>query len=196
MFLAFEIWCDDVLHPEDIHPWNFRTREFYDEYRTKYAIAKMIQPQSILEVGVRFGYGARSFLFAAPTASYVGLDHDEPSFGPYKGVPREWAEHRLRNIYPDNSIFTFHCDTQTNGVSKLGLQQADLIHIDADHSYRGALNDLQNFWCLAKKALVVDDYEQIADVRSAVNFFCCNCHEAILLSSSSLRGSAIIIKDT
>ncbi len=88
MFPSFEKWCDDVLHPEDIHPWNFRTREFYEEYKTKYAIAKLIKPRSVTEVGVRFGYSAHSFLMAMPRNSiYVGLDIDEPALQGLSRIP-------------------------------------------------------------------------------------------------------------
>jgi hypothetical protein len=42
-------------------------------YRLKFAIAKVLQPQSILEIGVRYGYSAITFLQACPKASYFGL---------------------------------------------------------------------------------------------------------------------------
>ncbi len=192
MFPSFEKWCDDVLHPEDIHPWNFRTREFYEEYKTKYAIAKLIKPRSVTEVGVRFGYSAHSFLMAMPRNSiYVGLDIDEPSWGPYKGVPRMWAELRLRGAY-DANIRTFCCNTQ----EELPYQShADMIHIDADHTFLGALHDMTVFWSYCLKAMVVDDYTQIREVAEAVKAFMATNKDAMLLETSSLRGSAIIVKD-
>ncbi len=48
--------------------------EWVDYYRMKWAIAKVLQPESILEVGVRFGYSARAFLEACPDAVYTGID--------------------------------------------------------------------------------------------------------------------------
>ena len=41
-------------------------------YRLKFAIAKVLQPQTILEIGVRYGYSAITFLEACPTAKYLG----------------------------------------------------------------------------------------------------------------------------
>lgn len=193
-FPQFNAWCDDVLNPLDTHPWDFRTMEFYDEYKAKYAIAKLVQPKSILEVGVRFGYSARSFLMAAPKASYVGLDYDERSWGPYAGVPRQWAQSVLQGLYPQNAIATYHVNTQTGLIP--ALERADLVHIDADHSFDGAMNDLITFFPFCQRVMVVDDYLEIATVRSAVDIFCATQPDAIKLLVTSLRGSAVLVKDS
>jgi len=195
MFPPFAVWCKEVLHPQDTHPWDFRTPAFYEEYRVKYAIAKLIQPHSILEVGVRFGYAARSFLFAMPEASYIGLDFDEPSWGDFAGLPRVWAETRLHARYPHNDIRTFHFDTQKDSLTPLGLELIDMVHIDADHSYGGTTRDLATFWPLARKAVVVDDYGGIATVQLAVDEFCEDQPNVIRLAATSLRGSAILVRD-
>lgn len=193
-FPDFHTWCADVLHPEDTSPWDFRTREFYEEYRTKYAIAKAIQPRSILEVGVRFGYGAQSFLMASE-ANYIGLDADEPSWGPYQGVPRQWAEARLRERFPSRAIITYGFDTQCGDVvDRLGLGQVDMVHIDADHSFDGALQDMQTFWPLCRRVMVVDDYIEIAAVRSAVKAFCGE-NNLMAVHVDSLRGSVLMVRD-
>lgn len=195
-FPAFEDWYRDVIHPDDTHPWNFRTAAFYEEYRTKYAIAKLVQPRSILEIGVRFGYGARSFLMASPGASYVGLDVDEPSWGPYPGIPRVWAEAMLRARHPDSSVTTHSIDTQRQvGIAHLHLAPADLVHIDADHSFVGCSRDLHTFWPLAERVMVVDDYS-MDDVKRAVDAFVTAHAEIVSLHITSLRGSAILMRET
>ncbi len=194
-FPDFTTWCNKVLHPQDTHPWNFRTREFYEEYRTKYAIAKMMQPRSILEVGVRFGYGAYSLLAGADTyASYCGLDMDEPSWGPYPGIPREWAEAQLKNAFPSALISTRKFNTQSDETGRLGLKFADLIHIDGDHSYAGALRDMETFWPLCHNVMVVDDTNEIADVRNAVKTFCAQHQDAIPLPVTSFRGAMLLVR--
>jgi hypothetical protein len=195
MFPNFDEWCEHVLHPQDTHPWNFRTREFYDEYRLKYNIAKLVQPKSILEVGVRFGYAAHAFLCAAPKALYVGLDVDEPSWGPYKGIPREWAELQLRRRWPNNDICTWRTNTQTE-PQKFFAEQFDMIHIDADHSFDGALHDMQTFWPFCGKAMVVDDVTEIESVANAVKEFVLRTPYAISFGTAvAKRGAALIVRD-
>ena len=196
MFPKFEDWCDTVLHPEDTHPWNFRTLEFYEEYRLKYAIAKMIQPRSILEIGVRFGYSAHSFLFAAPTSWYLGLDVDEPSWGPYKGIPREWAEENLAKHFPNTMIGTEHVNTQADIVDISSTARFDLVHIDADHSYKGALHDMTQFWPFCRGVMVVDDVTEILPVELAVEDFLKSTPSALLCGNmTALRGAALIVRD-
>jgi predicted O-methyltransferase YrrM len=187
-FPSFDEWCA-TLHPEDTHPWNFRTQEFYNEYRTKYAIAKLVKPKSILEIGVRFGYSARAFLCAGDVDIYIGLDFDEPSWGSYAGVPREWAQEQLRIVFPSVNIVTYNINTQTDGF-KFGGKRFDLVHIDADHSYQGALNDMQKFWPLTERVMVVDDFVEVQD---AVETFI-STQLGIMLSVTSLRSSALIVR--
>lgn len=187
-FPAFDAWCA-TLHPEDTHPWKFCTQEFYEEYRTKYAIAMLVKPRSILEVGVRFGYSARAFLYAGDVNVYVGLDFDEPSGGSYQGVPRKWAQERLRVDFPTVDIKTSKINTQTDAIM-FERDKFDLVHIDADHSYQGALNDMQRFWPFAERVMVVDDFVEVQD---AVKTFV-SAQSGLMLSVTSLRSSALIVR--
>jgi len=59
-------------------------------YKTKWAIARVLQPASILEIGVRYGYSAAAFLNACPGATYLGIDLDSDTFGGVKGAI-QWA---------------------------------------------------------------------------------------------------------
>lgn len=186
-FPSFAVWRT-TLHPEDTNPWNFCTSEFYDEYRTKYTIAKLVRPKSILEVGVRFGYSAYAFLCAGDVDVYVGLDVDEPSWGSYSGIPRKWAEEQLRIAFPSVTIMTYKMNTQMDEVQF--KNQFELVHIDADHSYQGALNDMRKFWPLTERVMVVDDF---VEVKDAVKTFI-STQPGTLLNVTSLRSSALIVR--
>lgn len=192
MFPKFEDWCERVLHPEDVFPWNFRAPEFYEEYRVKYVIAKMITPRSILEVGVRFGYSAFSFLRASPCAIYYGIDYDEPSWGPCTETPRLWAEQNLKKHFLKALIQTFKLDTQKEKFVSVFFKSFDLVHIDADHSYLGSLNDMEKFWPVCSHVMVIDDY---MEVRLSVDEFVRrHKDELVQFHVDSLRSSALLVR--
>src|SRR5438477_12888561 len=64
--------------------------EWVPYYRLKFCITKVLQPKSILEIGVRYGYSARTFLEASPSATFLGIDLDSERFGGQLGA-LEWA---------------------------------------------------------------------------------------------------------
>ena len=101
-------------------------------YRLKFAIAKTLQPKSILEVGVRFGYSARAFLEASPAANLLGIDLDCNLYGGQKGA-LEWAR-QITAAY-DAEFVT--ADTQQ--MKRLPGSIYDLIHVDGqqDETARG-----------------------------------------------------------
>ena len=71
-------------------PLRYLFPEWVPYYRTKWAIARYLQPARILEIGVRFGYSAQAFLHACPNASYLGIDVDSSTHGGMKGAIH-WA---------------------------------------------------------------------------------------------------------
>lgn len=62
----------NYAHPAD--PLSNLFDEWVPYYRLKYAIAKALRAESILEIGVRFGYSAMAFLTAVPEAKFTGID--------------------------------------------------------------------------------------------------------------------------
>jgi hypothetical protein len=59
--------------------------DWISHYRLKWAIARALKPQRILEIGVRFGYSAAAFLDACPNAAYLGIDNDSEMSGGQAG---------------------------------------------------------------------------------------------------------------
>ncbi len=131
-------------------PLRDRFDEWVDYYRLKWAIAKTLQPDRILEIGVRYGYAARAFLDATPTAHYVGLDADLPTFGGQPGA-LDWARQSLQNF----AVELLKENTQR--LTRLPGPNYDLIHIDGQQDGDGTFHDL-NLALNQGRYLLVDGY--------------------------------------
>jgi SAM-dependent methyltransferase len=110
--------------------------EWVPYYRMIYAVCKTISPKSILEVGVRFGYSAITFLIAAPDATYFGIDIGMDSFGKSCG-DINWAK-KITASY--NARFLV-ADAQRMTI--LPGDFYDLIHIDGHQDGDETFHNLQ-----------------------------------------------------
>ena len=124
----------DFACPDD--PLSQLFQEWVAYYRLKFAIARVLQPKSILEVGVRYGYSAISFLHGSPSAKYLGIDADRESFGGNPGA-LNWA----RQITERYDAGFSAADTQT--MKRFPGGQYDLIHIDGQQDGLGTFHDLR-----------------------------------------------------
>jgi len=163
---------------------------YKDYYRIKYDIAKDLNPKRILEIGVRAGYSAISFLSAAPEAEYVGLDAENGTHGGGGGPWMWWAKELL---YSYNATF-IECDTQE--IQSVDKGKFDLIHIDGDHTTEGALHDMEICWSSVNTngIMLVDDYDYIKDVNRAVKHFQKNHPKVQWEYKKSLRGEILFLK--
>ncbi len=117
-------------------PLKHRFEEWVLYYRLKWAIAKVLGPRRILEVGVRFGYSAMAFLDACPDAEYVGIDADLDTYGGSKGAI-EWAR-QITNGYRAEFIVG---DSQAMSTFPGG--DYSLIHIDGQQDGDGTVHDFE-----------------------------------------------------
>jgi predicted O-methyltransferase YrrM len=122
-----------TAYPED--PLQHLFQEWLPYYRLKWAIARILQPESILEIGVRFGYSALAFLDASPSAHYVGIDIDSPAFGGSVGAI-DWAAKAFKKY---NTEFVITDSTQ---LQRFPGDRYDLIHIDGQQDGVGTIHDL------------------------------------------------------
>lgn len=168
-----------------------RYKEYRKYYRTKYDICKEVSPKSILEIGVRAGYSAISFLSACPDASYVGVDAENGTHGGKGGPWMWWAQKILR----DFNVQFVKADSQT--LSELPGGPYDLIHVDGDHTTAGALHDMNiALNSLASGGIMlVDDYDYIKEVRKAVDKFHIAHPELSFEYRKSLRGDVLFRKN-
>ena len=134
-------------------------------YETKHAFARMLNPDSIFEIGVRAGYSAFAFLNACPRAVYLGIDNNGNSDGGFHGA----IEH-AREILKPYTASILERDSHYIGAT-LPWSRCDLAHIDADHTYDGCLADLRLALRLSPSVILVDDYLSIPDVRIACETF-------------------------
>lgn len=155
------------LNPND--PWLLtpERERVKDIYAFKFAIAAAIRPESVLEIGVRAGYSAASFLSACAGARYLGLDIDVGGgHGGTAGMV-DWAKHTLKK-FPNISRIEV-VDTQKR--LPFSLEPVDLAHVDGDHSYAGALRDLELVDKAGAKWILVDDVSYLPDVAKAASTF-------------------------
>lgn len=135
-------------NPND--PLKHLFEDWVSYYRLKWAIARVLQPKRILEIGVRFGYSAAAFLDACPGATYLGIDIDSEDFGGHKGAIH-WARRITREFSADYLI----ADSQQLDEFPGGCY--DLIHIDGQQDGAGSIRDLIK--ALAKgRHILVDGY--------------------------------------
>jgi SAM-dependent methyltransferase len=116
-------------------PLKDRFPEWVPYYRLKHSIARAIQPRSILEVGVRYGYSAFSFLDACPEAHYLGIDNNSEGFGGSRGSIY-WAKEQARSFHADFLI----ADSQR--MMQFPGGEYDLIHIDGQQDGLGTYHNL------------------------------------------------------
>jgi SAM-dependent methyltransferase len=122
-----------TAHPED--PLRHLFPEWVSYYRMKWAIAGVLQPKSILEIGVRFGYSALAFLNACPTARYVGIDTDSPTFGGSVGAIN-WARQACRQYQAEFVV------ADSTKMKRFPGERYDLVHIDGQQDGEGTMHDL------------------------------------------------------
>jgi predicted O-methyltransferase YrrM len=124
---------EGTAFPED--PLRHRFEEWGPYYRLKWAIAKVLAPRRILEIGVRYGYSALAFLDACPGASYVGIDLDIDMFGGVSGAIN-WAQSAAAS-YDAHFLVA---DSQKLSVFPGG--RYDLIHVDGQQDGEGSIHDI------------------------------------------------------
>lgn len=139
------------------------TEDYKNQYERKFFVAQGARPQVIAEIGVRAGYSALAMLLAAPGARYIGFEQDQGNYGGAPGItaralPTVLAGFAAEIRYVDSlDVYTI-------------ADAVDLFHVDGDHSYDGAMRDLELAFACSKFVLV-DDYDYIRPVQAAVDHF-------------------------
>lgn len=187
---------DHIFCPDDPTLTPTRKQEYRDYYNIKYEICKRVNPTAIVEIGVRAGYSAYTFLSACPNASYIGLDANNGQHGGRGGEDGKFSRWAEKILNENGFIFELHwMDTQT--IDHLPLFGVDLFHVDGDHTKDGVKHDLK----LAYETLfddgyiLVDDVKYILDVQNGVKEWVEEMGDKIEWQYiESLRGEVLIRK--
>lgn len=200
-FPDYKTWCETVLNPRDRlatqrSHWCFETEFWHQHYRGKYDLALAMQPKSIMEIGVRYGYSAHAFLLAAPSARFIGVDCDDGVLNAMGEPTCDWALAMLSRTVPMLSPPALvRMNTQTEDLLVRIPWRADLVHIDANHSYQGATSDMTKAWERCDRAMLIDDYVGSPPVHDAVDAFAAKTGAKLYISGGP-AGDALILKGT
>ena len=159
----------EIIHTDDKKRYGHELYfKFNQQYQTKYEIAKMCNPSVIAEIGVRAGYGAYAMLSACPEALYYGFDNNRGKESGAKDL-RFWrhASYILRNF----NVYEIYPDFDSQQVDNLKIPEGAFVHVDGDHTRKGALHDLRVAQNSKARWILVDDILYLQPVFQAVNDF-------------------------
>ena len=148
-------------------------RLYYSKIQSLIAISN---PETVLEVGVAYGYHARHILEKNPSVRYTGVDPYLPNYDdqdPFSadveelfGVSGAQAMDHLYEAVRAGLLedfgdrFRLLRSTSTEAAALLSNERFDFIFIDGDHRYEEVLADLRAWWPRLKPGglLVGDDF--------------------------------------
>ena len=114
--------------------------------RFVYALARHYQPERVVEIGTFAGGTAVGFgraLIENGTGELICVDQDSYSRGTFPEV----AQRNLERVGVPESQFRLCCGDSKQWLPRLAHQfpeQIDLLLVDGDHTFEGALTDLRN----------------------------------------------------
>lgn len=154
--VAYEIRHDQMSWSYDHRqalPSGLPQHYYSEEFRLTYAsfkrsVASILQPDSIIEIGVGCGIAAMAFLNGCPTATYMGIDNDCETGRDFPVQPSGYV----------NGLLGTRGHVKIADSTKLDrLPEADLVHIDGAHDYDSCYLDVLLAWRSNARWILVDD---------------------------------------
>lgn len=140
------------LHPGDADIAAKLSEEFRSGYAClKWAVAKVIQPRAICEIGVGGGLAALAFLDACPMAEYMGIDNGQHQ--DERGVP---LIAHLESIFKNRGYNAKIMQRDSRQMFQLP-GTFDLVHIDGNHEYDYARHDVGVAFASGAPWILIDD---------------------------------------
>jgi hypothetical protein len=142
-----------------------------EEFRIGHAcfkreVARVLQPTSILEIGIGVGVAARAFLDGCPSAFYIGIDNDYDFEKSFLVKPSEFVEGLLTRLGCNYEIMV------DDSQEMMGFPKCDLVHLDGDHSRKAVLHDFTLAWRSGARWILCDDCRDsgvVAGIFDALN---------------------------
>ena len=165
------------------------------------ALAKVIQPNYVLETGFCSGRSAVSVLLSCVPKRFISvdinLDYLKPEGRIYAALLQREFPNFLIIEQDSKKLFTEYF------FQKYYSEGIDWLTIDGNHSYQGCYSDLQASEYLNKEGvMIIDDYKsgppngaRIIEVTNAVNDFCINQPEFFKLEWNKFgKGFSILTR--
>jgi hypothetical protein len=125
-----------------------------EQYRVGYAcfkraVASILKPEVIVEIGVGLGVSALAFMDGCPTAFYQGIDDDTDSSFPVR--PTQFVSDQLAERKYKNQIVV------ANSQKLNRLPDCDFVHVDGCHNRAAVRHDFAIAWRSGPKWILCDD---------------------------------------
>jgi hypothetical protein len=190
--LLYDIYTEKPNSIHDVIESEFFTK--YDSYdyvwsrncfEWYWALGKVINPKTFLEIGVRFGFSFLPTIQNSTNLEYA-LGWDLETYG-----NNQIAKENIGKYYTGNAKWEIlHVDSQEQKELPMFF---DLVSIDGCHDYDCKIHDLK--LCIGKcKYVILDDYDYHSNVRNSVDFFLKEYSEYIEWNEyiPTFRGSQLI----
>jgi predicted O-methyltransferase YrrM len=167
-------------------------------------LAKMVGAETILEVGVAWGYHAEHLLLNLPSITYTGIDPYLSGYDKNDGFAADVAELfkddeqssmdrlyeavKLKLIEKFPGRATLVREKSTDWMDK-DSNTFDVIFLDGDHTFETVRKELSSFWTKVNEGgiLAGDDYDW-PEVKKAVDEFANEKKLQIKFLSKESRG--------
>jgi hypothetical protein len=195
----------NIICPDDITAKTRRINQYIDYYTTKACICRACNPSIIMEIGVRAGYSAWSFLKVCPDSIYIGFDANNGTHGGKggeKGQYKKWALKLLSGYqvqYEEfDTQFTYDLAPFVKEYWKGAIDTTkafvDFFHVDGDHTTKGVTHDIM-LACKVVKTygfILIDDVDEIPEVAEGVRQAITKMPSFNCIRFPSLRGELLI----
>lgn len=129
-----------------------------EEYRKGYAcfkreVAKVLRPESILEIGIGLGVSALAFLDGCPSAKYMGIDDDSDYYKKlFSAKPTQYISSVMfEKGYHNRKIISMDSTKMDR------FPFCELVHIDGDHKRETVRHDFTLAWESEARWILCDD---------------------------------------